>query len=111
MLAFVWNYARTVFSPGHPEWRPVQLDSKSAGTMRTLFCAIFGLFVVDRVLAAGFELAGAGIGLTLAQATLGNSLFAVLLWLSLSPRHWHSSEEPASDTPVKDSTKEGPNED
>jgi potassium efflux system protein len=88
VVAFGWNYSRTVFSLRHPEWRLAQLDSKPAGLLRILFAAIIGLFVADRILAAGFGLSGAGIELTLAQSALGSSLFALLLWFSLSPGLW-----------------------
>jgi small-conductance mechanosensitive channel len=104
MFVLIWNYAQGVFSPRKREWRVVQCNSSAAGLLRTMFVAVFGLFVVDRILAAGFELTEAGIELTLAQAALGNGLFAVLLWLLLSPKLWHNEDPPATDAadePVK----------
>jgi len=101
VLVAVWSYARGVFSPRHPEWRVAQCSPTAAGLLRTLFLAVFGLFVVDRILVAGFELTEAGIELTLAQAVLGNGLFAVLLWLLLDPKLWHTdgaSPDPAATT-------------
>ncbi len=102
VLVVVWNFAQGVFSPRQREWRVVQVSSRAAGHLRTLFVAVFSLFVFDRILAAGFELMGAGMELTLAQAVLGSSLFAVLLWLILSPKLWHSEAPP----PALDATPE-----
>jgi small-conductance mechanosensitive channel len=102
MLVVVWHYAKGVFSPRHPKWRVAPVSSKASRLLRTLFVAVFGLFVVDRILAAGFELMGAGNELTLAQAVLGSSLFAVLLWFVLSPKLWHSEAPP----PALDATPE-----
>ncbi len=95
-LVLVWNYAQSLFSPQRPEWRCMQVGSRAAGPLRTLFAAVFGLYVVDRVLAAGFELNGAGFELTTAQAVLAGSLFAVLLWLALSAKFWHTDGSPAT---------------
>jgi potassium efflux system protein len=102
VLVVVWNYAQGIFSPRQREWRMVQVGSRAAGHLRTLFVAVFSLFVFDRILAAGFELMGAGIELMLAQAVLGSSLFAVLLWLFLSAKLWHTQAPP----PALDATPE-----
>ena len=96
-LTFVWYYSRSILAPRHPEWRIAQFDSKVARLLLVLFTSVFALFAVDRVLAAGLEATGAGIELTLVQAALGNALFALLLWLSLSPKLWHSRSAPAND--------------
>ncbi len=104
VLVVVWHYAQGVFSPGRPEWRVAPVSSKAARVLRALFVTIFGLFGVDRILAAGFALAEPGFELMLAQAALGNGLFAVLLWLLLSPKLWHTEGPPATDAadePVK----------
>jgi len=99
LLVAVWSYAGSVFSPRHPQWRVAQCSPMAARLLRTLFIAAFGLFVVDRIIVTGFELTGAGIELTLAQAALGNGLFAFLLWLLLDPKLWYTdgaSPDPAA---------------
>jgi small-conductance mechanosensitive channel len=88
MLIVAWNFADGLFAPRRPEWRVAPCPPASSRRLRTVLFAVFGLFVADRVLGAGFELAGAGTELTLAQGALGNVLFAALLWLLSSPKLW-----------------------
>ena len=90
VLVFSWVFARSLFSPPRPDWRMVPVSPQAARALRTVFVAILGLFVIDRLLAAGFELSGAGIELKLAQASLTSSLFSALLWFFLSPKLWQS---------------------
>jgi len=91
-FVLVWNYSQGVFSPGHAEWRIARIDSRAASRLRTLLIAVFGVFILDRCLYTGFNLAGVGIELTLAQAMLSSGVFAVLVWFLLSPKLWHSGD-------------------
>ncbi|RLE23746.1 MAG: hypothetical protein DRJ50_05705 [Actinobacteria bacterium] len=81
MFVLVWNLALGVFSPGRRQ---------------ALFIAVFGAFVLDRWLSSGFALTGAGIELTLALSVLASSVFAVSLWLLLSPKLWHGGTAPGA---------------
>jgi hypothetical protein len=63
-----------------------------------LLSAGFVLFVFDRIVFTAIELANSGTELIAVHATMTNSLFAVLLWLSSSPRLWRStSASPQAD--------------
>ncbi len=91
VLVAAWNYLTCVFSPHRAQWRRVPVDSRQAARLRSLLMAGFALFVFDRIIFTAIELTNAGSELATVQLTLTNSLFAVLLWLSSSPRLWHST--------------------
>ena len=82
-LTLVWNFARSALSPRDERWRTAQVGSRAAGPLCWIGVAIFCLFLVDRVLAAGFELAGAGPQLPLAVQAVSSGLSMVLLLLSI----------------------------
>jgi hypothetical protein len=55
-LVVVWNFAQGVFSPHLAQWRQAPIESPEAARLRLLFLAIFVMFVIDRVLSAGFKI-------------------------------------------------------
>jgi len=95
-FVLILYHARYAFSPRHPEWRCVEVESRAAGVLQWLFVALFGLLVADRILAAGFKLSDPGIELILAQSVVTSSLFAALLWFFLRPRLWRRSDGAAA---------------
>ena len=85
-IVFVRNFARESYSPRDEAWRTAAIGSQAARPLYLICVAIFSLFVADRVLAAGFELAGAGPQLHLTVAAFTSVLSAVLLLLFIRIR-------------------------
>ncbi|MCA9284459.1 MAG: mechanosensitive ion channel family protein [Phycisphaerales bacterium] len=87
-VVLVWNFARSAFSPRDERWRTTGVGSTAAWAQCWLGVGIYCLFVADRVLAAGFELAGAGPQFSLAMGAVssGLSMVLLLLFIGLVPR-------------------------
>ena len=83
-VVFVWNFVREVYSPRDDRWRIASVGSRAARPLCWACVAIFCLYVFDRVLAAGFELADAGPQFSLTVGAVSSGLSMVLLWIFIS---------------------------
>jgi len=93
VLAVAWNHVTGFISPHLVKWRQAAISSLQAIRLQYLLLAMILLFVFDRVVYYLIQLTNSGVELATAHATLTNSFFAVLLWLTFSPRLWGSAAD------------------
>jgi len=100
-LIVVWNFARSAFSPRDERWRTADVGSRAASPLCWICVAIFCLFLVDRILAAGFERAGAGpqLYLTVQAVSSGLSVVLLLLFIGIVQRQWVGEDRKSRSTP------------
>ena len=102
---FIWNYAKNVFVADTPILNKVVCVSGKEKQVRFLFVGIFIVFIINRIIIAGFGVANSGMKLYLIQTMVLTGVFAILFYLFFATRLWKLSSDSSSAT-SKDATKE-----